>query len=232
MRVLLAACLLLFLATIARLGGPPLTPDAAISPLSRNTSSPASDRSLFSPGDLNILEGPDRDDWQQPEQVMDALGISDGGRVADIGAGGGWFTIRLAHRVGPNGLVYAEDIQPLMIDAIRRRIARDGQQNVVPVLGTASDPRLPSNLNAVLIVDTYPQFRDPVALMRNVRDALVPHGRLGIVDFTPDGSGGPGPPLNERLDPRNVIRDVTAAGFTFRSQETFLRYQYMLVFEK
>ncbi|HET9371839.1 MAG TPA: methyltransferase domain-containing protein [Vicinamibacterales bacterium] len=231
MRVLLVACLLLFLATIARLGGPPLTPDSAPAPVSEAPAS-AGETALFSPGDLNILEGPDRDDWQQPEQVMDVLGISDGSRVADIGAGGGWFTIRLAHRVGPNGVVYAEDIQPLMIDAIRRRISRDDVKNVVPVLGTASDPRLPAGLNAVLIVDTYPQFRDPVALMRNIRESLVPHGRLGIVDFTPDGSGGPGPPLAERIDPRQVIRDVTAAGFTFRSHETFLRYQYMLAFEK
>lgn len=228
MRVLLAACLLLFLAAIARLGGPPLPPRS----LGPAPAPAPGGRALFSPGDLNILEGPDRDDWQQPEQVMDVLGISDGNRVADIGAGGGWFTIRLAHRVGPNGVVYAEDIQPLMIDAIRRRVSRDGLANVVPILGTANDPRLPSGLNAVLIVDTYPQFRDPIALMRNVREALVPHGRLGIVDFTPDGSGGPGPPLADRLDPGTVIRDVSAAGFTFRSQETFLRYQYMLVFEK
>src|SRR6187455_3446917 len=75
----------------------------------------------FGPEELGLLEGPDRDDWQQPDLVMDRLGISDGSKVADIGAGGGWFTVRLARRVGPNGVVYAEDIQRLMLETIDRR---------------------------------------------------------------------------------------------------------------
>src|SRR5437016_4651310 len=75
---------------------------------------------LFPPEDLGLLEAPDRDDWNKPDLIMDALGIADGGVVADLGAGGGWFTIRLARRVGPNGIVYAEDIQPLMIEAMNR----------------------------------------------------------------------------------------------------------------
>ena len=72
-----------------------------------------------------MLEGPDRDAWQRPEKIMDELRIAEGSVVADLGAGGGWFTVRLAHRVGPNGVVYAEDIQPQMIEAIKRRVARD-----------------------------------------------------------------------------------------------------------
>ncbi len=92
---------------------------------------------LFLPEELGLLEGPDRDDWQQPDQVMDRLGISDGARVADIGAGGGWFTIRLAHRVGPNGVVYAEDIQRQMIESIARRVKREGLSNVRDHSGNA-----------------------------------------------------------------------------------------------
>ena len=80
---------------------------------------------LFPPQDLGLLEAPDREQWQKPNQIMDALRIADGSVVADLGAGGGWFTIRLARRVGPNGLVYAEDIQPQMIEAIRRRVQRE-----------------------------------------------------------------------------------------------------------
>src|SRR5690349_2658749 len=80
---------------------------------------------LFLPEELGVLEGPDRDDWQQPDRVMDLLGISDGSKVADIGAGGGWFTVRLARRVGPNGRVYAEDIQKPMIETIDRRVKRE-----------------------------------------------------------------------------------------------------------
>jgi ubiquinone/menaquinone biosynthesis C-methylase UbiE len=186
---------------------------------------------LFPPEDLGILESPDRDDWQQPDRIMDALLIADGSRVADLGAGGGWFTIRLARRVGPNGVVYAEDIQPQMIESIKRRVADQGLEGrVQPVLGTAEDPSLPGNLDAVLIVDTYPQFSDPVTVLRHVVRALGPNGRVGIVDFKQDGAGGPGPPLEERLDPAVILRDAHEAGLRFLREETFLRYQYLLVF--
>jgi len=187
---------------------------------------------LFPPEQLGLLEGPDRVEWQQPDRVMDLLGIADGSRVADLGAGGGWFTIRLAQRVGPNGVVYAEDIQRQMIDSIDRRVAREGLTNVRTILGTPDDPRLPENLQAVLMVDTYPQLRDPVSLLRNVARALAPSGLLGIVDFKPDGSGGPGPPLDERLDPQAIKNDAARAGLRLRSHETFLKYQYLLIFGK
>src|SRR5512141_3136963 len=91
---------------------------------------------LFPPQDLGLLEGPDRDLWQMPGPIMDALGIADSSVVADLGAGGGWFTIRLARRVGPNGIVYAEDVQSQMIEAIERRVRREGRRNVHAVLGT------------------------------------------------------------------------------------------------
>jgi len=192
----------------------------------------ASSGELFSPDDLGVLEGPDRDEWQQPDRTMDELAIADGARVADIGAGGGWFTVRLAHRVGPNGVVYAEDIQPEMIGAIERRVSREGLANVQTILGTTSDPRLPEALDAVLIVDAYPQFDEPVAMLRQVADALAPGGRLGIVDFTKDGAGGPGPPLEDRLDPAQVVKDAAEAGLRLERHHTFLRYQYLLVFSK
>ncbi|MFI5177247.1 MAG: class I SAM-dependent methyltransferase [Vicinamibacterales bacterium] len=187
---------------------------------------------LFPPAELGILEGPDRDEWQQPDRVMDALGIADGSRVADLGAGGGWFTTRLARRVGPNGIVYAEDIQREMIESIRRRVDREGLKNVETRLGTADDPQLPPNLQAILIVDTYPQFRDPVQVLRHVGAALAASGRLGIIDFKPDGSGGPGPALDERVAPDVIERDAAVAGLKLSSRETFLRYQYLLVFTR
>lgn len=185
---------------------------------------------LFPPQELGLLEGPDRDAWQKPEQIMDALGIADGSIVADVGAGGGWFTIRLARRVGPNGLVYAEDIQPQMIEAISRRVQREALGNVQTVLGTPRDPRLPEGvLDAVLIVDTYHEIEDPVILLRNVARALSPKGRVGVVDFTMEG-GGPGPPMDERVDPERIVRDAEASGLRLLKRETFLRYQYLLVF--
>jgi len=185
---------------------------------------------LFPPEALGLLEGPDRDAWQRPDQIMDALQIGENSVVADLGAGGGWFTVRLALRVKPNGRVYAEDIQPQMIQAMNRRMIREGLRNVITQLGTADDPRLPADaLDAVLIVDAYHEVEHPVALLRNVRAALKPTGVVGIVNFKKDGSG-PGPSMDERVDAEQVIRDARAAGLELRKREDFLRYQYMLTF--
>jgi ubiquinone/menaquinone biosynthesis C-methylase UbiE len=164
---------------------------------------------------------------------MDALGIAENGVVADIGAGGGWFTIRLAKRVRPNGRVYAEDIQPQMIEAIERRVTRENLHNVVKtVRGTPHDPKLPrATLDAALIVEAYNEMKQPVVLLRNVGLALKPEGRLGIIEHRKDGFG-PGPPMEERVDPARIIRDAEQAGLRLISHETFLRYQYMLVFGK
>jgi ubiquinone/menaquinone biosynthesis C-methylase UbiE len=176
-----------------------------------------------------VLEGPDRDAWQQPEQVMNALGIANGARVADLGAGGGWFTVRLARRVGPNGRVYAEDIQPQMIESIARRVSKEGLTNVRTVLGTPNDPRLPTDLDAVLIVSTFAEMTDPVALLKNVAGLLKPNGRIGIIDFRIEG-GGPGPPTDERVEPDTIIRDAERAGLQLLARKEFLTYQYLLVF--
>ena len=185
---------------------------------------------LFPPQDLGLLEGPDRDAWQRPEQIMDRLAIADGSAVADIGAGAGWFTIRLARRVGPNGTVYAQDVQRQMLEAIRRRVAREGLQNVQTRLGEGSTPNLPARtLDAVLVVDTYPEVEDRISFLRNVAASLKPSGRIGIVNYTP-GGGGPGPAPGEgvRVDASRVEADAQAAGLRVLSRET-LPYQYLLV---
>lgn len=185
---------------------------------------------LFPPEDLGILEGPDRDAWQKPEQIMDAVGIADGAVVADLGAGGGWFTIRLARRVGPNGIVYAEDVQPEMIQSIQRRVEREGLKNVRTVHGTVTDPRLPARaLDAVLMVDIFNELERPVDLLKNVARSLKPRGRLGIVEFKSDGLG-PGPALEDRVDESRVLAAAQEAGLTLIKRENFLRYQYMFVF--
>lgn len=189
---------------------------------------------LFPPENLTVLEGPDRDVWQQPDQVMDALNIAEGSVVGELGAGSGWFTIRLARRVGPNGKVYAEDIQPQMIEVIRRRVPRENlSDRVVDIrLGTAADPKLPvGELDAVLIVEAYHEMEQPVALLRNAARALKNDGRLGIVEFTMAG-GGPGPDMDERVDPERVIREANEAGLRLIARPNMLRYQYMLVFAK
>ena len=191
---------------------------------------------LFEPLDLGLLEAPDRDQWQKPDQIMDALAIADGSIVADLGAGSGWFTIRLARRVGPLGRVFAEDIQQQMIDVIRSRVQRENLSNVVTVLGTEEDPRLPAGLDAVLIVDTFHEMqfdskgvrRDPVGLLSSVARSLKPQGRLGVVDFTP-GGGGPGPAPDQRAKAEDVIRTATAAGLRVVRQEDIPPFVYLLV---
>jgi len=188
---------------------------------------------LFAPQDLGLLEPPDREAWQKPDQVMDALHVAEGTTVADLGAGGGWFTMRLARRVGRHGRVYAVDVQRLMIEAIERRVEREGlTNNVTAVLGEYADPKLPSNaIDAVLIVDAFHEMEDPVLLLKNVSRTLRPQGRIGIIDYR-EGEGGPGPDATERVPPGVVISEAAAAGLKLVEQHKFLPYQYFLIFGK
>jgi ubiquinone/menaquinone biosynthesis C-methylase UbiE len=187
---------------------------------------------LFSPTDLGLLESPDRASWQKPELVMDVLKIADSATVADIGAGSGFFTVRLARRVGPNGLVYAEDIQQPMLESIKRRVSREGLKNVVTRLGTATDTNLPKGvLDAVLVVDVYQEVEESsnrVQFLRQLANTLKPQGRIGIVNYKP-GEGGPGP--ERRLDRAAVESEVKTAGLRVLDRAS-LPFQYLLVVGK
>jgi predicted methyltransferase len=182
-----------------------------------------------------LLEAPDREQWQKPDQIMDTLGVAEGSKVAELGAAGGWFTLQLAERVGPNGHVYAEDIQSAMLDGIRRRMLSENLTNVTTVLGTPSDPHLPQGLDVALISDAFHEMDDPedrtlvVTLLRNVARSLKPQGRLGIVDWTP-GNGGPGPAAGNRVDPNTVIKTARAAGLELIKREDFPPFVFLLVF--
>lgn len=192
---------------------------------------------LFGTQDLGLLEAPDREQWQKPDQIMDAIGVAEGSKVAELGAAGGWFTLRLAERVGPNGRVYAEDIQPAMLAGILRRMQSENLANVITVLGTPSDPHLPPTLDAALISDAFHEMdvpEDPtlvVTLLRNVAASLKPQGRLGIVDWTP-GDGGPGPEAKHRVDPHRVIAAASAAGLQLITREELPPFVVLLVFGK
>jgi predicted methyltransferase len=224
------ACGLLLFAESTSLPAYPAPPA-----LPAQTSQSTPKRKLFEPNDLGLLDAPDRDQWQKPELIMDALGIADGSVVADLGAGGAWFTLHIARRVGPNGVVYAEDIQPAMLQVIGQRMQVENLLNVRPVLGTPSDPRLPKGLDAALIVDSYHEMDDSanptqvVTLLRNIARSLKPQGRLGIVDFKP-GGGGPGPAPDQRVDPQSVIKAANAAGLQLISREEIPPFLFLLVF--
>ena len=138
----------------------------------------------------------------------------------------------LARRVGPHGLVYAEDIQPLMIEAIKRQVQRENLTNVRTVLGTPKDSRLPRGLDAVLIVGAYHEMEDPVTLLQNAADSLKPQGRIGVVDFLP-GAGGPGPEPDQRVDPETVDQAAPRPQvFEVISRETIPPFMFMLVLGK
>jgi len=186
---------------------------------------------LFPPTDLGLLESPDRAAWQKPDLIMDALRIAEKATVADIGAGAGFFTVRLAARVGPNGIVYAEDIQPPMLETIKRRVSREGLKNVITRLGTPTNANLPKGaLDAVLVVDVYQEVEEEasrIGLLRHLAESLKPNGRIGIVNYKP-GEGGPGPEPQKRLERTVVEAEVRAAGLRVLDDAT-LPFQYLLV---
>jgi len=209
-------------------------PGAAADRPAGKTQQPAPKGRLFPSTDLGLLESPDRAAWQKPELIMDALRIAEKATVADIGAGAGFFTVRLARRVGPNGLVYAEDIQQPMLESIKRRVSREGLNNVVPRLGTPTDANLPKGvLDAVLVVDVYGELDEEssrIGLLRHLADTLKPNGRIGIVNYRP-GDGGPGPEPEKRLESSVVEAEVRAAKLRVLDVVT-LPFQYLLVIGK
>src|ERR1700730_3364723 len=140
---------------------------------------------LFSAFDLSLLETPDRNQWQRTDDILDELKIADGSVVADIAAGGGWFSVQLARRVGPAGIGYAEEIQSSMIETISLRIRKENLTNIKPVLGTPTDPHLPrDSVDAVVIVNAFNDIEAPEPLLANIRQAMKDRGVLGVIDFT------------------------------------------------
>jgi SAM-dependent methyltransferase len=179
-------------------------------------------------GDLSIFDYPDRDKKLQIDRVMDLLGISAGKNVADIGAGSGWFTVRAARRVGPTGAVIAEDINPLAIEYIGKRIAKEDLSNVRTVLGSADDPRLPSgSVDAVLLLKVYHEIAHPVAAMKALRPAVRAGGKVGIIDKNGNGA-------NHGINRDVVQKEMAEAGYKLTGTYDFTKADgedYFLIFE-
>jgi len=180
-------------------------------------------------GDLNIFEDPGRDQRLQIDHVMDLLHITAGTTVADIGAGGGWFTVRAARRVAPTGQILAEDINPKYIESIRQRAQREHLNNIQEVLGTADDPHLaPNTLDAALMLKVYHEIANPQVLLAHLRTAMKPHARFGIIDRNGNGADHG---LNEAI----VRKEVEHAGFKQVGRYDFTKadgQDYFLIFEK
>jgi len=178
----------------------------------------------------SVFDDPARDAWQRPDELVAALGIARGDVVADLGAGTGYLSRRLAAAVGPDGTVLAVETEPNLVVHLRERAEREKTPNVVPVLASAADPRLPVGLvDLILVVDTYHHFDDRRAYLRTLRRFLRPSGRVAIVDWQ-KRELPVGPPMEHKLPREQVLDEMRASGYRLAAEHTMLPYQYFLVF--
>jgi predicted methyltransferase len=187
----------------------------------RQTSAPYS-------GDLSIFETPGRDERLQIQRVMDLLGIKHGSAVVDLGAGSGWFTVRASARVGSAGTVYAEDINPGAIQYIDQRIQKEKITDVHTILGTPDDPKLPpQSVDAVLMLKVYHEIAHPLVLLANLKPALRPGAKIGIIDRNGNGT-------DHGLNSDVVKREMGEAGFNLVGSYDFTKadgQDYFLIFQ-
>lgn len=187
---------------------------------------------VMGPGGAGWLVRPEREQEEHPDAGLDALKIESGSTVADIGAGVGYFTWRLASRVGPKGVVYGEDIQPFMIEQLRKNLRERGIENVRPVLGTIEDPKLPKDaLDLVLMVDVYHEFSEPEKMLGHLRDSLRHGGRLVLFEYRAED---PNVPIRaeHKMTVRQVRAEIEPEGFRFDESIETLPQQHIIVFRR
>ena len=174
------------------------------------------------------FDDPARDAWQMPDRVIAALNLKRGQIVADIGAGTGYFSVRLAKsEAAPK--VYAVDIEPSMVSYLRERAAKEGLNNVTAVQAAADQPNLPEPVDLILIVDTYHHIGDREAYFRRLAKSMRPGGRVAIIDFKPDSPEGP--PKEFRFPLEKFKSEMGEAGYKLTAQQDFLPRQQFLIFE-
>jgi len=178
-----------------------------------------------------VFDDPKRDAWQRPDEVVRALALWPGACVADLGAGTGYFEHHLARAVGKTGTVLAVDTEPNLVIYLRARAEKEGTRNVVPILASPDDPRLPTGVvDVILIVDTYHHLDDRLAYLRRLRTALRPGGRVVVVDWQ-KWELPVGPPPDHKLAREQVIDEMRTAGWALGDERAdLLPYQYFLVF--
>jgi len=174
------------------------------------------------------FDDPARDAWQKPNEVLDALHLERTSRVADLGAGTGYFSVRIAKRV-PEGKLFAVDIEPDMLRYLRERAHHEHLDVIVPILASVDSANLPEPVDLVLVVDTYHHIDNRIAYFAKLKTSLRPNGRLAIVDFKADSPDGP--PPEHRVSPEKVSAELNAAGYSLVATHQFLPRQYFLVFQ-
>jgi ubiquinone/menaquinone biosynthesis C-methylase UbiE len=187
---------------------------------------------VMGPGGADWLVRPERLQEEEPDKALDAIGIERGSTVADVGAGVGYFTGRLGERVGPQGVVYGEDIQPSMLEQLRRNVRQRGLSNVKLVLGDVDDPKLPKGeLDLVLMVDVYHEFSEPQKMLRGIREGLKPGGRLVLIEYRGEDARVPIRP-EHKMTVKQVRTELEPEGFRFEKSLEVLPWQHILIFRK
>ncbi len=187
------------------------------------------------PSDLEVyiakMESADRDAWQKPDEVLRALAVKPGQVICDIGAGPGYFSLRLGRAVGEGGAVFAVDVEPRILKVLRERIEKSGLRNVAPVLSLPGDPLIPrSACDLILIVDTFHHFPDGVAYLRRLARSLRKGGQVVNIDFHKKELPV-GPPVEHKISRDEFLAKAAAAGLALKAEHSFLPYQYFLVLE-
>jgi ubiquinone/menaquinone biosynthesis C-methylase UbiE len=179
---------------------------------------------------MAALDDPKRDAYQKPHQVMEALGVKEGEIIADIGAGSGYFTFRLAQHVGNAGHVYAVDISPDMIRHLHERARDTKSLNVSPILARPDDPLLPQAVDRFVIVDVWHHVEDQSGYLAMMKKRLKPGGQVVMIDFQ-KRELPVGPPPGMKIAREDLIQQMQKHGFRVAKEHTFLPYQYFIVFE-
>lgn len=176
------------------------------------------------------LERSEREQEEAPAKALDAIGITPGMVIADIGAGTGYFSRRMAKRAAPGGKVYAVDIQPRMLEALRRNAEREQITNIETVLGKEDDPLLPAGaIDLVLMVDVYHELAHPQAMLRKLRAALKPDGRMVLLEYRKEDPDVP-IKLDHKMTVREAKAEVEAEGFRLDKVISTLPRQHILIF--
>jgi ubiquinone/menaquinone biosynthesis C-methylase UbiE len=178
------------------------------------------------------LDRSERVEEEQPDRALDIIKIQSGATVADVGAGSGYMSVKMARRVGPTGRVYANDIQPEMLALLQERLAKEKITNVEPVLGTTEDPKLPSSaIDLILMVDVYHEFQQPQIMLRRMREALKPGGRLVLLEYRKED---PSIPIlyEHKMSVAEAKLEVEAEGFKLATVNEALPRQHILIFVK
>jgi ubiquinone/menaquinone biosynthesis C-methylase UbiE len=179
---------------------------------------------------IAALDDPKRDAYQKPHEVMQALDVREGEIVADIGAGSGYFTVRLAHHVGLSGRVYAVDVSPDMIRHLHTRVRDLGLLNVSPILAPPDDPLLPQPVDRFVIVDVWHHIENQEAYLASMKKQLKPGGQVVMIDFH-KRELPVGPPFAMKIAREDLLKQMEVNGFRLMTEHTFLPYQYFLVFQ-